>query len=296
MIRQGPIRRAVVAAALMGEFLTTLALSAQTPPAKAPGTGSAPEYRAARTPDGQPDIQGFWQINGIGIAALEVGGYRGGIDAFIPDDRPNRPRPSVPAGIIDPPGGRLPLQPWAAARMKEQGEYNLDPKGRLDRLDPMARCLPAGVPRFNYSTGYNGYQFLQTAGYVTMVGEWNHHHRFIPVDGRPHLPQGIRLWMGDARGRWEGQTLIIDTANFQGENWLDMVGAFHSEALRVVERYRIVDGDTIAYEATIDDPKVYTQPWKLAGWFNRAAKGYQLFEYACQEGNKFLEFLRKPPG
>jgi hypothetical protein len=269
------------------------------PPASTPVPKSVVSYVPPPTKDGQPDIQGFWQINGIGIAALEPGGYRppGGVDVAFGDARPQAPgRPKLPAGIIDPPGGKLPLLPAAAARMKEQGAFNLDPApGQIDKLDPMARCLPAGVPRFYYSTGYNGYQFLQNATYIIMLGEWNHHHRLIPLDGRPKLRPPLKLWMGDARARWEGTTLVVETTNFQGENWLDMVGAYHTDALHVVERFRIVDADTIAYEARITDPNVYSQPWTLAGWFNRAAKGYRLFEYACQEGNKFLQFHHARP-
>lgn len=248
-----------------------------------------------RTSDGQPDIQGYWQINGVGIASLEAGGYRPtpGLDVAVSDARAaNARRTDLPTGIIDPPDGKLLLQPWAAERKKTFAASNLDPKGKLEMTDPMSKCYPSGVPRFHYSTGYNGYQFIQTPGAVVMIGEWNHQQRLIPVDGRAHLNEKVRLWMGDSRGRWEGNTLVVDVTNFQGENWLDMSGTITSDALHVVERYRIVDANTIAYEATIDDPKVYTRPWKMAGYFSRGEPGYQMYEYACHEGNHFLRMFK----
>ena len=162
--------------------------------------------------------------------------------------------------------------------------------------------------RFNYAVPYSGYVFLQIPGSVVMVGEWNHAYRIIPLDGRPHIPQDIRLWMGDSRGHWESNTLVVDTTNLNGQEWLDMLGTIHSEALHVVERYTITDANRIDYEAVLEDPKVLTRPMKLTYAFERATRkrppaeiiakaslssfwpdtpteNYEIYEYACHEGN-----------
>jgi hypothetical protein len=103
---------------------------------------------------------------------------------------------------------------------------------------------------------------VQSSGYIVMLWQWAHSYRIIPLDNRPHIPASVKLWQGDSRGRWEGRTLLVDTTN-QKANWLDFVGDFHSDALRVTERFTIVDADTIRHEATLDDPKVYTKPWTM---------------------------------
>ncbi len=117
----------------------------------------------------------------------------------------------------------------------------------------------------------------------------------IPLEGRPHLAPNIRLWNGDSRGRWEGNTLVVDTTNYNGKGWIAtsaatgrIKGISESEALHVVERFTRVDAGTISYEVTIEDPNVYTRPWKVAIPLNRDTN-YQIFEYACHEGNKAVE-------
>ncbi len=107
-------------------------------------------------------------------------------------------------------------------------------------------------------------QILQPPGHVVFLAGFNHSYRVVPLDGRPHLPENVKLFMGDSRGRWEGNTLIVDVTNNNDKTWLDVIGSFHSDALHVVERFTVVDARTINYEATIEDPKVYTRPWKLA--------------------------------
>ena len=201
----------------------------------------------------------------------------------------------MPMGVVDPPDGRVPFQPWAKARQDVIIDNAADPQA-LRFIDTAARCLPSGVPRTNYAIGYVGYQFIQGPGYVVLITEFNHQYRLIPLDGRPHLNGKIRLFNGDSRGRWEGNTLLVDTTNVAvppatGEGWLDMNATLFSDAIHVVERYTLVDQDTIAYEATVDDPKVFTGPWKMAGAFVRPPKGYKLFEYACHEGNYALKSM-----
>jgi len=152
------------------------------------------------------------------------------------------------------------------------------------------------VPGSMWPGAYNnGHQIVQTPGYVVLHSEMIHEARVIPLDGRPHLPAAVRSWDGDSRGRWEGETLVIDTTNFNGKGWVAtnaaagrIRGIHLSEAAHTIERLTRVDADTIQYEATIEDPEVYTRSWKVAFPLNRDER-YRIFEYACHEGNHALE-------
>ncbi len=257
-------------------------------------------YMPARTPDGQPDIQGMYQGSGASGTSIEPGinmNPTGFYDTVWTRDRPQTPAAapvpgSGPKSQTDAQDGSIPFQPWAAAKKKELREGMIaDPKGAksVDTIDPVGRCLPSGVPRSNYTYPYNGYQILQPAGYVVILSESNHLYRIIPLDNRPHVSDAIRLWMGDSRGRWEGNTLVVDVTNSNGRTWMDMAGTHHSDALHIVERYTVESANTIRYEATITDPKTFTRPWKLYSNLDRAEPGYELYEYACTEGNQLLE-------
>ena len=274
--------------------------------------GAAPaRFEPARTPWGDPDLQGHWLPGGGGMMEAPAGqpwksttdpGTGSAFDRFFEPD-PNRTAPARPRTpprpmIVEPPDGKVPLQPWA---MEKRTEI-MAKQDQAEHLDPRVRCLQSGVPRANLPVGYNTYQFLQVPGYVVLLYEWNHMYRYIPLDGRPHISSKIRLPMGDSRGRWEGNTLIVDVTNFTDRTWAVGHGAppegapasalttghgvFHTEALHVVERFTLVDANTIRYEATIEDPTVFTQPWKIQfNAFTRAPSDHQLFEYACHEGN-----------
>src|SRR2546428_832764 len=198
------------------------------------------------------------------------------------------PHRGVRSFHFTPQTGTLSLTSVSAAPGSKGGSGGQsDPDIDRSAGSPRRPDVGAGVPRINYITPYNGYQFLQIRGYVVLFAEWNHETRIIPLDRRPHVTSGIRLWMGDPRGRWEGNTLIVDSTNFNGKAWFDWL-TFHSDALHVVERFTIVDQDTINYEAIIEDPKAFTKPWKVAFPFRRGQPGYRLFEYACHEGNHFM--------
>jgi hypothetical protein len=145
-------------------------------------------------------------------------------------------RPQV---IVEPSDGKIPYQPWAAARKDQLRRDHVNPRTMAD-IDPQTRCFPPGVLRMTYSE-YATFQITQLPGYVLMLYEYTHTFRVIPIDGRPHVGKTVRLWMGDSRGRWEGNTLVVDVANHNDQTWLDIVGTFHSDALHVVERWTIVD-------------------------------------------------------
>jgi hypothetical protein len=128
---------------------------------------------------------------------------------------------------------------------------------------------------------------------VVILSEFYGAYRSIPTDSRPHLGQDIRLWQGDSRGRWEGNTLVVDVTNVNALNWLDRVGNFYSTAAHVVERWTLVDADTIHYVATVEDPKVFTRPWTMAfGVVRNKQPGYELMEQACHEGDRDTPRLR----
>ncbi|HEV3139082.1 MAG TPA: hypothetical protein VGY57_01130, partial [Vicinamibacterales bacterium] len=187
--------------------------------------------------------------------------------------------------ILDPPDGRIPWTPEGKRRVDEAATARLAkaPAGPED-LGNEARCLTYGVPRIGVNNvsgagtlGY--YQILQTPGYVVLLYEAIHEARIIPLDGRPHLPERIRLWSGDSRGRWEGATLIVETSNFSPEG--NVMGS--GEHLRAIERLTRVAPDLIDYEITLDDPLTWTKPWTV---LIRLRKRQELiYEYACHEGN-----------
>jgi hypothetical protein len=151
-------------------------------------------------------------------------------------------------------------------------------------FDPGDRCIFRGILGNMLPTFYNnGKQILQIPGYVVILSEMIHDARIIPLDGRPHVADRIRTWQGDGRGRWDGNTLIVDTANFRANDVMRNLGV-QSESLRIVERFTPAGPNRLNYEVTVDDPKVYTAPWTIAFPFERDNE-YRIFEYACHEGN-----------
>ena len=169
-------------------------------------------------------------------------------------------------------GAGIPYQPWAAAK-KAQNFRN------RQTADPLSKCYMPGVPRIMYLDF--PFQIFQTPQAIAMTFEWSLDYRLIYTDGSPH-PADVNFWMGDSRGKWEGDTLVVDVANHNDQTWFDMAGDFHSDALHVVERYRMTDADTIQYEATIEDSKVFNQPWTIRFPLQRRRDRDRLFEYACQ--------------
>jgi hypothetical protein len=158
-----------------------------------------------------------------------------------------------------------------------------------NELDLNDRCIlwPTAGPPMLPSAYNNNYQIFQTPEYVAVFIEMIHDFRIIPLDGRPHVGPGLRQWLGDSRGRWEGDTLVVETTNFSDNVVIRAANnARTSDALRIVERFTRVDADTIKYEFTIDDPKTWTSPWSGELPMNRISE--RLYEYACHEGNYSL--------
>ena len=195
--------------------------------------------------------------------------------------------------VIDPKDGRVPLKPEAEAKRDYNAAHNADSYEYMSVWD---RCITRGVPAGMFPAGYNNaYQIVQIPGYVVILYEMIHETRIIPIDGRPHLPSSVKLWNGDSRGHWEGNTLVVDTTNYNDKGWVGtsastgrIKGIPQSESLHVVERFTRADANTINYEATIDDPKYFTKPWTVAIPLVRDPN-YKIYEYACQEGNHAVE-------
>jgi hypothetical protein len=189
--------------------------------------------------------------------------------------------------VVEPPDGRVPVTAAAEARRDYDSAHVTD---AFEHMSPWDRCITRGVPGGMLPGGYgNVYQIVQAQGYVAILMEMIHEVRIIPIDGRPR--PNVRQWNGDSRGRWEGNTLVVETTNYNTKGWIAtnaasgrIKGIPISEALRVVERFTRVDADTIQYEMTIDDPNVYTKPWKVSFPMSKEPNA-QIFEYACQEGN-----------
>ena len=201
--------------------------------------------------------------------------------------------------IVDPPNGRLPaLAAGAEERRKTaRGGRGLPGEWRgtadsYDDLNIYYRCVTRGLLGSVIPVIYgNGNEIVQAPGYVVFRNEMIHESRVIPLDGRPHPPPSIRMYMGDSRGRWDGDTLVVETTNFTDRVAIGSNGAgypgdpgYHSQALRVVERFTRTAADTLVYEATVDDPQTWVKPWTLR---IPLARGHDphLFEYACHEGN-----------
>jgi len=265
-------------AAVAAVVLLAASVAAQTPAA-----GEKP-WSPPRTADGQPDIQGFWANQGRRLATYNVEGPADPIHVLMSGNQTDEH-----SLIVDPPDGRIPYQPWASAKQQDVYDNHNNPT-KWDHVDPHTRCWLSGIPRMFYQ-GMT--QILQTPGYVVILQEFNHAYRVIPLDGRPHVPGSLKLWMGDSRGRWEGSTLVVDVTSKNDKTRFDIVGDFHSDAVRIRERFTFADPDRILYEATFEDPTVYTRPFTMRVTLGRAVRGeaaktHELMEEACLEGERNL--------
>jgi hypothetical protein len=221
-------------------------------------TAFAQSYKAPRSPDGKPDLQGIWEARNSAAGGLEAHTASLGIRAGA----------SV---IVDPPDGKIPYLPQASARRDENF-------ARRAVSDPLNKCYLPGVPRLMYLPF--PFQIFQTADQVAIASEFDHSSRTIYLKGS-HYAEG-EFWMGDSRGKWEGETLVVDVADFNADTWLDAAGTFHSEKLRVVERFTRTSPDTLQYEATITDPKVFARPWTIRmPLYLLKEPGAQIYEYEC---------------
>ncbi len=216
----------------------------------------APARNIPRTPDGKPNLQGIWQVRNHAADDLQDHAARDG----------------MPAGKSVVEGGEIPYLPAAEAKKKEN-------YAKRKTEDPLSKCYLPGVPRIMYLEF--PYQIFQTKDHVAITFEWSSVFRLIYTNGKSG-PKGIDFWMGDSRGHWEGDTLVVEVSDHNDKTWFDMAGNFHSDALHLTERYTMLDPDTIQYEVTIQDPKVFSRPWKISMPLYRQKDMNRILEYQCQ--------------
>ncbi len=308
-------------------FIATLAVVALS--ASPAASQSAGTYAAPRTPDGQPDLQGMWNnetltpferptsmadkaflteeeaaernrqsderraaadaASEVRTEPLPVGGNIGGYNQFWFDPGRRVLSTRQTSMVVDPPDGRVPVKPWAVAARTHNLAHVGDSYVHMSVWD---RCLSRGVPGSMFPAGYNNaYRILQTPDHVTIIYEMIHDVRIIPLDNRPHIDRDIKLWMGNSRAHWDGDTLVVETRNFHNRGWIAssaaggrIKGIPTSKALYVVERFTRVSDDTIMWDMAVEDPNVYTRPWTVSMPLTHRPN-YQMFEYACHEGN-----------
>lgn len=224
-----------------------------------------------RLADGQPNVQGVWNPVNAGSLSLT-----NPVPQAADFDRTIKP---LPSRIIDPPDGLVPYQPWAAAKQQQQG-IDYSAPTRPEHIDTQHRCLLSGVPRL--FTIVPSLKIIQSPGQIVFIWDAYHAYRVIPLDGRPHIASNVKLYMGDGRGRWEGNTLTIDTTSVKGQR-LTYIGDFYSENARIAERLTWVDADSMIYEATVTDPTVFTRPWTMRV-AQRRRPDEEMWETACYEG------------
>ena len=233
-----------------------------------------------RVHDGKPNMNGIWQA--VNTAHWDL------------EDHAAKPGPlvamgamgAVPAGLGVVDGGEIPYKPEALAK-KRENEANW-----LQR-DPAVKCYLPGVPRATYMPF--PFQILQTPEYVLIAYEFASASRTIYMNSKDESPADT--WMGWSRGRWEGDTLVVEVDSFNDQTWLDAAGNFHSDKLKVTERYSVIDSNHLMYEATIEDPEVFTRPWKIRmPLYRRIEERAELLEFKCEEFVEELMYghLRKP--
>ncbi len=261
-------------------------LSAGGASSRAAQVSQAPSTTAGknlpRLPGGHPDLQGLWlksagSFQGLFIGSLDgtnlaAGGARGG----------------ARGARGGPPPTQYEYTPEAAAEKADRVRRGYE--------DPEARCHLPGVPRsLDQPGGIYPVQIIQDEKYVSLLHEAMHDVRIIPTDNSPH-PKNYWAWDGDSRGRWEGDTLVVDVSNFNGRTWLDMAGNFVDQNEHVLERFTLIDVDTILYEATITDPTVFVKPVQMRFTLKRVPAEQQILEYSCLEGERSLQHYTEEDG
>jgi hypothetical protein len=245
-----------------------------------PAAAQAPA-RPSRTADGKPNLNGIWQaaneanwdIQAHTAAAGPVSALGGAY--------------AVPPGLGVVEGNEIPYQPAALAKKKENFANRM-------KVDPEIKCYLPGVPRAMYMP--YPFQIIQSQKHIMMMFEYAGAVRTIYMDNHKEAPADT--WMGWSNGRWEGNTLVVDSTGFIDQTWLDRAGNFHSDALHVIERFSTLTPDALMYEVTIEDPKVFTRPWKMSmPLYRRLEKNVELMDFKCVEFSEEVLYgnLRKQP-
>ena len=298
-------------------ILAPAAAQEQKAAPKLPAGKNSKTWKAARTPDGQPDLEGVWtnatitplerpadlgdkaffteqEAKEFEVRAFQQinserrdGGNEADVARSYNEFWRDRGRAVVASRrtslITDPADGKVPVLTAAAAKKQEETRAyaRLHPLDGPEDRNLWERCLTRGLPMVPGPYN-NDFQIVQLPGYVVISHEMIHEVRVIPLDGRPHLPDNVRQWLGDGRGRWEGETLVVDTTNFSGKS--NFRGS--STGLHLVERFTRTGPDSILYQFTVSDPSTFTKPWSAE--MPMTSLDTPIFEYACHEGNYAL--------
>jgi hypothetical protein len=254
-------------------FLALLSAYAPRPTsAQPPAAQSGANAPLPRQLDGHPDLQGLWIKSAGGFQGLFIGSLDG----------------TNFAGRGGPPGPKYEYTPEAAAEKQDRQRRGYE--------DPEARCHLPGVPRsLDQPGGLYPVQIVQDEHYLALLHEAMHDVRIIPTDNSRH-PRRYWAWDGDSRGRWEGDTFVVDVSNFNGRTWLDMAGNFVDDNEHVLERFTLTDRDTILYEATVTDPTVFVSPIEMRFTLKRVPPQQQILEYSCLEGERSLQHYTEEDG
>ena len=249
--------------------------------AATPAASQVPGYRAPRTGDGRPNLNGIWQALNTAHWDIEAHAAAPGLIEDLGASH------AVPGGlgVVE---GEIPYTPEALAKKRENAANRLT-------LDPEIKCYLPGVPRATYMP--YPFQIIQSQKHVMILHEFASAVRTIYMDNHKEAPADS--WMGWSNGRWEGESLVVDSTGFLDSTWFDRAGNFHSDALHVIERFTPRSAETLMYEVTIEDPKVFTRPWKMSmPLYRRVERNAQLMEFRCVEFVEDLLYghLRKPPG
>jgi hypothetical protein len=225
-----------------------------------------------RMKDGKPNLNGLWQAMTTAYWDLEPHSAQAGpvlqAGALL----------AIPAGVGIVEGGAIPYKPEALAKKKENAANRM-------KLDPEVKCYLPGVPRANYMP--YPFEMIQSQGDILMAYEYDSATRVIFMN--KHREAEVDTWMGTSNGKWDGDTLVVDVTGFNGRPWLDRAGNFANDTLHVVERYSLLDANTLNYEATLEDPAVFTRPWKISvPLYRHREKNARLLEFKCVE---FVEDL-----
>ncbi len=261
--------------------IAAIAASAVFPPSMSPAAAQAPAFTVPRTADGKPNLNGIWQALNTADWDLQAHAAQAG--------RPDLGAiGAVPPGLSVVEGNEIPYRPSALARQKENFEKRMT-------ADPEIKCYLPGVPRATYQPF--PFQIIQTPAAILISYEFASASRLIRMAQLKPAP--VDSWMGQSSGRWEGDTLVVDVTGFNGEAWFDRAGNFASDSLHVIEHYTLISPDAVLYEATIEDPKVFTRPWKISmPLYRHLEKNAQLLEFKCVEFAEELLYghLRRKTG
>jgi hypothetical protein len=251
---------------------TIIALAAVVAVAAIPAAGQAPAYKAPRTADGKPNLNGIWQALNTANWDLEAHAARPGLVVALGAIG------AEPGGLSVVEGGTIPYLAAALARRRENFQNRLT-------ADPEISCYLPGVPRATYMP--YPFQIFQSDKAISIVYEYDGAFRNIYLKDPGPAPNDS--WMGQSVGHWEGDTLVVDVTGLDERTWFDRSGNYHSDALKISERYTPLGPDTLTYEATIEDPKVFSRPWKISmPLYRHVEKNAQLVEFKCVE---FVEEL-----